>query len=519
MALDPRSFTKGVIEQSIGFATGELIATALEPIAQAERNKVWQRLQSARLDPTMAAQAELEGVWNRSRALEEAAQSGIDAERYDAIFQVLDTSPSLGDTIDLWRRGVIGDNEVEQSLADDHLARKWFDSIKALKRALLSAPDLALARQQGFISETEQKNRSQSVGVVPDDADLLYEMAGLPPGIETAIEMLRRGIIDQSGFAQIVREGHTKTKYTDELLRLVNQVPSVAAAVEGVLRERIPREEGYRIAEENGYNRESFDLLYEIAGRPIGIMQALTLYNRGVYSPKDVENVVARSNVRPEFTEAILHLAVRYPPLFQVSRLVQSGAVDDAYAIDLITKQGYEHKLAEGIVKSAHNTKTTHQKDLSISVIETLYDAGLETSEQARKLLSTLGYDDTEARELLNVHDARRYASEMARAATIIRNKYVQHIIDRGTALAQIGELAGSPDARDRILKLWDLEREANVRGLTPAEIGQALKYQIITDEQAIERWMNLGYSREDAEIKGEIVHKGPTHPAVGTTP
>lgn len=519
MALNIASFTKQTVEQTVGFAAGSIIGSALEPIAQANRNQVFKRVQSTVLDPATSAQAVLEGIWSRDRALDEASQSGVNQERFDALMGVIDTAPDLSAALDLFRRGVIGEAEFDAALRDAHLRSSWIGPLHELKRVILSAADLAMARQQGFVSPEDQIARSAHVGVSEADADLLYEMSGLPPGIETAMEMLRRKIITEQEFTQIVREGHTKTKYTDDLLQLVDRVPSVAAAVQGAIRERISKDEAAQIAAQNGFDRKAFDLLYEIAGRPIGVQQAVTLYYRGDYTLADVRNVVARSNVRPEFTEAVIKLGVRYPPLFQISRLIQSGAVDDAYAKQLIVKQGYPVALAEGIVKAAHTTKTAHLKDLSVSVIETLYDTGLETSEHAVKLLEGLGYDAEESKQLLNVHDARRYAAEMQRAATIIRNKYVNHAIDRGTALAQIGELSGTPDARDRILKLWDLEREANVRVLTPAEIGQAVKYKIITDSEAIQRWVNLGYPEEDAVIKLQIVHKGPDHPAVGTTP
>lgn len=519
MALKLSQFEAGAIEQGIGFGLGALIGAALEPISQDQKRRIYARIQSTVLDAGTSAQAVLEGSWSRDRGLEEAKQSGVNEERFNALMDVIDTAPGLSDALDLLRRGEITPDQFDSALKDAHLNSRWFAPIHALRRVILSAADLAMARQQGFVNAEDQIARSEKVGVDQDDANLLYELSGLPPGIETAMEMLRRNIITEPQFVQMVREGHTKTKYTDDLLKLVDRVPSVAAAVQGAIRERISIDEAAQIAAQNGFDRKAFDLLYEIAGRPIGVQQAVTLYYRGDYTLADVRNVVARSNVRPEFTEAVIKLGVRYPPLFQISRLIQSGAIDDTYAKQLIAKQGYPVQLAEGIVKAAHTSKTAHLKDLSVAVIETLYDTGLETSEHAVKLLEGLGYDADESKQLLNIHDARRYAAEMQRAATIIRNKYVGHAIDRGKALAQIGELAGTAEARDRILKLWDLEREANVHVLTPSEIGQAVKYNIITDDEAIARWVNIGYSEDDAHIKLQIVHKGPDHPAVGTVP
>src|SRR5262249_19699721 len=123
-------------------------------------------------------------------------------------------------------------------------------------------------QQQGFIDAARANAEGALQGVTEERQQLRFEASGLPPGVETALQMLRRSIIGTGEFAQIVREGHTKTKYTDELLQLQDQVLSAATYVRAFLKGHITRAEMHTGGALTGYTPNDLDLWYLTEGRP-----------------------------------------------------------------------------------------------------------------------------------------------------------------------------------------------------------------------------------------------------------
>src|SRR5207248_3369152 len=108
-----------------------------------------------------------------------------------------------------------------------------------------------------------------------------FRLAGLPPGVETALQMLRRKIIDVATFRQIVAEGHTKTKYTDDLLALERVVLGAQTYAGLHLRGWIDEAAMVAGGELTGYDKAQMDLLFKEHGRPATGHQVLVGLRRG----------------------------------------------------------------------------------------------------------------------------------------------------------------------------------------------------------------------------------------------
>src|SRR5205823_12150488 len=113
------------------------------------------------------------------------------------------------------------------------------------------------------------------------NATVLYELAGLPPGAAEAQSLLNRGLIGDAEFAQIVREGHTKTKYTALLRQAARYVLSPLVYVEGRLRGFQTDAQMYAGTALSGVTQEDTDLLFHIHGRPISFRQTFIGTLRG----------------------------------------------------------------------------------------------------------------------------------------------------------------------------------------------------------------------------------------------
>lgn len=493
--------TGQIFSETFSYGIGGAVAPALSPLTQEVLNRVWPTRPIVPLTPEELATMAVQGVIEESEGAQEALMSGIDAERFHKLYRVNGNPPGPQELLDLWDRGAISESDVDRGLLQSRLKPEWVSDYKKLQRRLLQAEALAEMVVQGVLPEEEATKKARQVSIEPEDFGRLVRLAGNPFGPETTLSLLNRDILTEQEARRALLQSRLKPEWIDQFLESRYRPASTAQAVEAVVRERITHDAGAEIAAKNGINRETFDLLVETGGRPIGIVQALTLFNRGVYKRNDVEEVVARSNVRPEYTDAILHLAVRYPSLFQVRQLVQHGAVTDEYAIRLLTEQGYPHDLAVGVVEAGHNEKNKADRDLTKSEFVTLYSEGAIAREDAAAGLGLLGYDEREAEFLLEIADFRRIAKYLEAVISKVHSQYVNHRIDVDVVTTTLDRIAVPTTQREALLDLWNEERAANVKVLTPAQIVRAVRRNVIDRAVGIAKLIQQGYGEEDATI------------------
>jgi hypothetical protein len=440
--------------------------------------------------------------------LHNANMAGLNDARFDHLVTSQAAPPGLTELLELLRRGQLSEADVRRGMFESLLPGHWHDRLLQLRRILLSPQDLAMARQQEFIDDRELHARAALQGVEQADAELLFKLSGLPPGIGEGLELLRRGKIDERRFAEYVAEGHTKTKYTQDLLHLRHQPLSAAVAAELLIRERIPLEQAVKIAEENGLARDDFIAWSHGLGRPPGIMEALTLVNRKVMDKAAFHEVVARSDVRTQYVDDLYALRVKYPSLFQLRAMIANSSITDELAHEILTLEGYREDLIAQMIHAAHGPKAAHHKTISLSIAETLYESGLESREWFDQALDSLGYTPEQRAELENLLQIRRLVAEVTHALAQLRSRYTGWKIGRDTVVAEMDALLTDVDVRTRLLALWDMEREANRPVLTVGQVGQALRVGRYTVDTAVAKWQSLGLSEEDAVTHAWIVLK-----------
>lgn len=505
-------FTSGVFGNALGYGVGSAMGPALAPGVQDIANTLWAAHPNLPLDVSIAAQIALKHPELIGAMQAEANMTGFDNVRLKHVMDAIDNPPGLGEMLELFRRRKITQEELIAGMRAAMIEEAWLERVPDLARVMLSPPELAAMRQQQFITAEEHVARARLQGVVAADAELQYEIAGLPPGIGESIELLRRGHIDESRFRTIVAEGHTKTKYTDDLLHLKRQPLSASIAAEALVRERITKAKALEIAKENGLDPDDFMLYSNMLRRPIATGQAQEAVNRELVGPRDsaqsrafFHEVIARSDVSTEFADILYGLRIHYPSLFQMRALITNGSVTDEYAKDVLLKQGYDATLAEGIVAAAHSEKKAKTKDLAQTMIVQLYEGGFEPREWATNALVALGYDNDEAGLLIDLIDARRVITALQSQLNVIHRSYINHKSSREKAIEELDSFGIGDVARDLLIESWDAERAANVTRLTNAQIGSALHKAIITKEDAIARWMINGYPADDAAVLAQL--------------
>jgi hypothetical protein len=389
----------------LSFALGNAAAPAIRPFAQTLENDAWAAHTVA--PPTIYTTAPMaaRGKIDLAQVKTWGHQQGFDDGVIAALMTGSLAGPDLADLFELWRRGFIDQAGFERGLTNLGVMGSWWANLEQLKRVHLTPEQAANARQQQFISDAEQRAIASLYGIEPADADVQFELAGLPPGVETGLAMWRRGIIDQATFDRIVAEGHTKTKYTAALEQLRRQLLSPATAVRAHLKGHIDAATMHSRGADWGYSADDMDLWYQAEGRPATVHQIHVGYMRGASLPgasgeRDaIDIAVAQSDIRPEYADLLYAGRDTYPSLFQLNRLVQANAVTPTIAGEWATKSGvnsevvstletYWQGLAGGSTADPHVSKADTQL---WTTLHKAYLGGVATAAEVQQGFTLLG--------------------------------------------------------------------------------------------------------------------------------
>lgn len=501
-----RKFFGKTIGDTAAFAGGAAIARTLHPGLQELENESWSAFPQRPLDAGTAAAIVAEDVERRDWGANEARQTGINGDRFDDLLGETLNAPGVPQLFEAWRRDLIDDAAFEHGLRKAKLEPRWDAPLRALKRQLLSLSDLANARQQGFVDAQTQLDTSGKLGLSRDDAQVLFELAGLPLGVETMQQAVNRGLADKATFEQAVREGHTKTKYTDLAYALRQPILSADEYATLHLKGWIDEQAMHAGGALHGFTPAQMDLKFLEKGRPISPTQGYTAWAReapgpygGTFDEADFNKTIAQSDIRPEYAKVLWHNRFNYPSLFQMRQLVSSGTLDRATALDILHKERYPDDLAAKMVAGWLKGAGGSAKAETATAVLTEYEGRFVTRTEALAALEQLGYSADVAEHELHLADARRVKKYRDAALARIHAVYVAHKIDAAAAAADIDKLGIVPPARDQLLELWAFERDVNVSVLTPAQIKRAFVKGVQTREWALAELEERNYSPDDA--------------------
>jgi hypothetical protein len=491
----------------IGVAIGEGAAAAVEPVVEPAKQEVWQANPYRVLEPGLLAELVVQALVNYGDAADQAKRSGFDGNKFRAMVEASFRAPGTAEALELWRRGRIDKAQMRHALHKAGLETQWLEPVLELFGERLDVAALANAIQQGFVANdgvlppasppdpgwttadgpihvpTEQVTLHDAEGAPVSTAEeakasgidfgrlqVLAELAGLPPGEETLIDMWRRGIIDGSGYAQGLREGHTKTKWTAALSARFYQLLPPGVLVRLRLKGWIEDPEYKARMARHGFRPASAEDWFLAEGRPAAPQQMATAVARGIDGPDgrpmdEAQFVkgIRESDIRPEWAQMLWGIRFAYPPLFQINRLVQAGAIDAATAVSWAHKNRYAPEV--------------------VTALDRYWGTGPSaTADPYVKRAETQLW-------------SRTHSSFIAGEA------------DEATARQRLDRLGVTGQNQDDVIDLWQEEADLIRKQLTPAQIKKAYAKLVTnpatgqpwTRDDALAALINRGYSFNDA--------------------
>jgi hypothetical protein len=461
-------FFGATIGEAAGYGIGGAMQEPIKPLLQQLANETWATATAAGVGRPLsvgeAAEIVAEDVELREWGVAQAGQEGRTEQQFDAVLGAALNAPGIPQLFEAWRRELIDDAAFEHGLRKAKLEPRWDAPLKALKQRLLSLDQLANARQQGFIDAARQRAEAALQGQDAERADISFELSGLPPGIESMQEALNRGLVDRATFDQAIREGHTKTKYTDLVFALRQPVLSAQTYATLHLKGWIDAAAMNAGGALHGYTAEQMNDLYLSMGRPASPGYMWTAAARGIDGPDgrpvdeaQFTKAIAESDIRPEYAPMLWRIRYLYPSLFQLSRLVTSGTISGDVGAEWASKARYAPEV--------------------VTALRASWAGGSSAAPDPH----------------------------VARAQTHLWNQthksYVAEEADEPTTRAQLTSLTIPVAAQDAIIALWNDERALVRKQLTAAQIKRAYGKAKLTRDVAVTRLVAMGYSLADASL------------------
>lgn len=405
--------------------------------------------------------------------------------------------------------------QIAQTLLGPALNELTHDINSAFPTVELSPADLAQLVVRNFRSLGDAVNVAKRAGVNGDDFSDLVRLASEPPAPGDLATMLRRGLIVQSGtgagstsFDQGMSESRISDKWHDLIRELAVQWPTPTDALDALLEGQVSLEDGRALYERLGGDPQFFQLLFNTRGSAPTPVEALEMANRGIIpwngtgpDATSFEQAFLEGPWRNKWQAAYRGIGEYLPPPRTVTAMVAAGSLTDDQAQQLLVKQGLTAELAAAYIHDAHNQRSQAERDLTVGQLLDMYEAGLVSADDVKPLLEALRYSAESADLLLALRDLRREISAVNSAVSRVHTLYVGYKITGPVAVSALNALKVPPTQVHAIVSTWDIERGANLKVLTEAQIVAAWKKNIIGDAEALNELQAAGYTPRDAWI------------------
>jgi hypothetical protein len=365
----------------------------------------------------------------------------------------------------------------------------------------LTPEQLAAGLVRDLLSEPAARAEARESGLTQPRFGILTGLIGNPPGVQDMLEAYRRGIINKGRLEHGIRQSDLRNEWIDmiEALRFAPLDPSIAVAA--AVQSQTSMGDARHRAAIAGMDGDDFDLAFKVAGSPPGIVEMIELWQRGDVDQGDVEQTIRESRTKTKYIPALLKLRRRLLPADTIASMVGQGVLTDREGLAKLMEHGYTHQDAAAWIDKATTDTSATTRDLAKSEILALYGAQAISRGDAKGLLESAKYSGGEADLLLDLTDSKRVRAYRDAAVSRVHSLYVAFRLDRSDAGATLDRLSVPSGQVKELIHIWDLERQANQKDLTKAEIVSAYGHEIFTLREAMDRLAGIGYSGADAAV------------------
>jgi hypothetical protein len=446
-----------------------------------------------------------------------AAKWGITADSFQLMWQLSQQIPGIAQLFALYNRGQIRHEDLTYWLQRSGIPPALVQPAASLAAQLIDPADAALAVLRGNMSTAEGYAIARQNGLTDAQFDVLVGNTGEPPAVEEMLMLRRRGLISEQLLDRAILQSRIRDEWLPYVKLLSVEPPSAADVLNALVQGQIQRPEAVKRFAEAGGDPTWFNAAYQSTANSPAPVELAEMANRGIipWEGTGPDSTSWREGFlegrwKDKWAPAFRALAAYHPPPREIATLVKEGGLSQDEAMRLWEEAGLSPELAHLYWTAAHYTKTATAHHLAQSEIVRLYSDKAIDKATALGMLASVGWTGTDAAWLLDIADLQVTRTALEAAIAKIRSLYVAYKITDHVAAAALAALEVPASQATQLLKIWGLERGANVKTLTAGEITDAYHYEIIGIPEAQAELQAIGYTARDAWLLISIKAKGP---------
>lgn len=423
-------------------------------------------------------------------------------------------------------------NQVLQNLASPGFTELAATVNAAAPVQPLSAADAATAANRSFLTVGDATDEAAKNGISATRFETLRQLAGNAPAPEELAIALRRGIIpadgsgpDATSFVQGIAEGNLLDKWGPVIEAIAKQVPSPADIVDAIVRNQVTAADGQALYETVGGDTQYLQLLVDVNGRPPAPTQLVELAQRGII-PWDgtgpdattYQQGIFEGDTKDKWEPVIRHLSEYYPTASEALELYRWGQLDLEATTQLLTQRGMTGDLAAAWIGYADANAVNDYRGLTEQSVLAMLSISYISDDQATTMLEALHRGPDAIKQLIAYAHIQRAIQAVNSGIGRIGSLYQGRKITQATARDALNALGVLPTAVPDILADWEAIAGANVKTLTESQVADAWEYGVMTDAEAQQELVNIGYTPYDAWVVLSVKNKEalPGKPAAG---
>jgi hypothetical protein len=377
---------------AIGAVISPVLGAATAPFVQGIANNVWSHDTSVPLSPAELAVAVLKGVLTEAQAAPEASQSGISGSRFHTMVQNVGNAIGIQEALLLLRRNQITEAEFARIVHYSNIRSDFLPDILKLRYAPVSAAEAIAGALKQQLTPDEAKQKVSEAGIDPDQFEWMLATAGRPYGIQQALHLWNRGLIDEARVREVIAHSDVNPTFTDDILHLRVYLPPPRSVVPMLRHGGITEAQARDLLAKNGVPPEFVDGFIAEAGQ-------------------------TKTNAAKTLTEST------------VIRMFLAATMDEATARARLSALGYTAGDVDLLLQLANDQKRERYAGAIITRMHTLYVSHKADAVAVRTALSKDGIDAASTNDLLALWDVERAANVHVPSVAMVLHAYRQKYI------------------------------------------------------------------------------------------
>ena len=383
------------------------------------------------LQPPDLADAVVRSYMTMAAAAAEAAESGMNAERFQTIVHLHADAPAPGDLATALRRGLIPETgtgadsvSFDQGIREGRTGNKWTPMLKALAVQWPSPTDALDALLEGQISQQQAEDLYHKFGGDPQFFQMLFNTRGSAPTPLEASEMANRGIIpwdgqgpDSVSFHQSFLEGPWRDKWEDPYRKLAIYVPPESTVSTLLAHGAIDTQTAARLLAEQGMDKDTIAAYIKEAEiesisdyRGLTVSTVLDMVYAQLIADKDAEAILETLHVTPKVAQLLLSYVALRRSIAAVNTAV--SRIGTLYAARKITRDAARQSLnalqipgaqIESILGTWDIQNSVNVKVLTEAQIIDAWAAKVLNDDEALTELQNIGYTPFDSWVLMSI--------------------------------------------------------------------------------------------------------------------